>query len=199
MKKILNIIVSPRGEASFSNQLGNVIISKIIGNNPGSSVQVRNLNETPFPHIEPAHLSAFFTPAENHSPENKEAIQHSDEAIQELFAADVIVINTPMWNFSVPSVLKAWIDHIARAGVTFKYGETGVTGLLTGKKVYIALATGGVYSDGDMKALDFAEPYLRSVLGFLGLTDVTTYRVEGTSIPQKQETAMENAALAVNF
>ena len=198
MKKILNIIVSPRGEASFSNQLGNVIISKIIGNNPGSTVQVRNLNETPFPHIEPAHLSAFFTPADDHSPENKEAIQHSDEAIKELFAADVIVINTPMWNFSVPSVLKAWIDHIARSGVTFKYSETGPVGLLTGKKVYISLASGGVYS-GDMKALDFVEPYLKSVLGFLGLTDVTTYRVEGTSIPQIQETAMENAALAVNF
>ena len=198
MKKILNIIVSPRGEASFSNQLGNIIISKIIGNNPGSTVQVRNLNETPFPHIEPAHLSAFFTPAEDHSTENKVAIQHSNEAIRELFAADVIVINTPMWNFSVPSVLKAWIDHIARSGVTFKYGETGPVGLLTGKKVYIALASGGVYS-GDMKALDFVEPYLKSVLGFLGLTDVTTYRVEGTSIPQIQETAMENAALAVNF
>ena len=199
MKKILNIIVSPRGEASFSNQLGNVIISKIADNNPGSSVQVRNLNETPFPHVEPAHLSAFFTPAENHSPENREAIQHSDEAIKELFDADIIVINTPMWNFSVPSVLKAWIDHIARAGVTFNYGESGPVGLLTGKKVYIALATGGIYSGGHTKALDFADPYLKSVLSFLGMTDVTTYRVEGTSIPQIQDTAMENAAMAVNF
>jgi FMN-dependent NADH-azoreductase len=193
MKKILNIIASPRGAASFSNRLGQAIADKIIAENAGSTLRIRNLNETPYPHVEAAHLAAFFTPEENLTKENREAIKHSDEAVKELFDADVIIISTPMWNFSIPSVLKAWIDHIARAGLTFSYGEAGPVGLLTGKKIYIALASGGIYTEGPTQGLNFAEPYLKSFLGFLGMTDITVFRAEGTSYPVIQDTALEKA------
>src|SRR5690606_13185688 len=119
-----------------------------------------------------------------------------DEAIAALKAADIIVIGVPMYNFSIHSTLKAWIDHIMRAGVTFKYTEDGPVGLLGNKKVYLAIASGGVYS-GDRKQFDFTEPYLRAALGFIGITDITTYRVEGVAIPGIQEDAYSKAIEAI--
>ena len=197
MKRILNIIASPRGNASFSSKLGDAIIEQIKEANPGSTVQTRDLNLTPFPHVEVVHLAAFYTPEENHTPESRAAVQHSNEAIQEIMDADILVISVPMWNFSIPSVLKAWIDHIARAGVTFKYSEKGVVGLIEGKKVYIALASGNFYSTEPMLSLDFAGSYLKTFLGFLGLTDLSLFRVEGTGIPGSEETALEKAIASI--
>ncbi|WP_316849965.1 FMN-dependent NADH-azoreductase [Pedobacter agri] len=191
MKKILHIISSPRGGASVSIQLGNAVVSKIQETYPESIVKEKNLAQHPFPHLEEVHLNAFFTPAESRSAENLAAIQHSDEAIVELQEADIIVIGVPFYNFGVPSTLKAWVDHIARAGVTFQYTEQGPQGLITGKKVYLAVASGGIYSDGPMQAYDFATPYLKGVLGFLGMTDVTVFRAEGASIPVVKDTALE--------
>lgn len=191
MKKILHIISSPRGAASMSIKLGNAIIEKIQATYPGATVTESNLVKKQFPHLEESHLAAFFTPAESRSAENQEAIRHSDEAIQEIQNADIIVIGVPFYNFGIHSTLKAWIDHIARAGVTFKYGENGPEGLIKGKKVYLAIASGGIYSDGPMQGFDFAAPYLKSVLGFLGMTDVSVFRVEGASIPVIQDSALE--------
>lgn len=191
MKKILHIISSPRAGASVSIQLGNAVVSKIQETYPGSILKEKNLAQHPFPHLEEAHLNAFFTPVENRSVENLAAIQHSDEAIAELQEADIIVIGVPFYNFGVPSTLKAWVDHIARAGVTFQYTEQGPQGLITGKKVYLAVASGGIYSDGPMQAYDFATPYLKGVLGFLGMNDVTVFRAEGASIPVVKDTALE--------
>jgi len=191
MKKILHIVSSPRGGASMSIQLGNAVVSKIQETYPESIVKEKNLAQHPFPHLEEVHLNAFFTPAESRSAENLAAIQHSDEAIAELQEADIIVIGVPFYNFGVPSTLKAWVDHIARAGVTFQYTEQGPQGLITGKKVYLAVASGGIYSDGPMQAYDFATPYLKGVLGFLGMTDVTVFRAEGASIPMVKDTALE--------
>jgi len=191
MKKILHIISSPRAGASVSIQLGNAVVSKIQETYPGSIVKEKNLAQNLFPHLEEAHLNAFFTPAEKRSEENLLAIQHSDEAIAELQEADIIVIGVPFYNFGVPSTLKAWVDHIARAGVTFQYTEQGPQGLITGKKVYLAVASGGIYSDGPMQAYDFATPYLKGVLGFLGMNDVTVFRAEGASIPVVKDTALE--------
>ncbi len=107
MKKILHIISSPKGERSFSVQLGNAIIDKIQAANPGSTVVVHDLTKNPFPHLEEAILNAFYTPAENQTPESKAALQHSDRAIAELKEADIVVIGAPLWNFGIPSVLKA--------------------------------------------------------------------------------------------
>jgi FMN-dependent NADH-azoreductase len=180
--------------------LGNAIVAKIQEAYPGSSVKETNLVKKQFPHLEEAHLHAFFTPIENRTPENLVAIKHSDEAIKEIMDADIIVLGAPLYNFGIHSTLKAWIDHIARAGVTFKYDENGPEGLVKNKKVYIALSAGGIYSEGPYKPFDFVEPYLRAVLGFLGMTDVTVFRVEGTNIPSIKEAALEKgiASIVIN-
>jgi FMN-dependent NADH-azoreductase len=191
MKKILHIISSPKGQNSFSIKLGDAIVNKIIDANPGSTVMVRNLTVNPFPHLEEATITAFYTPAENHTPANKTALKHSDEAIAEIMDADIIVMGSPMWNFGIPSVLKAWIDHIARAGITFKYSEAGPEGLVKGKVVYVAMASGAVYSEGPYQAFDFVSTYLKAVLGFLGMTDLTVFRVEGSAYAGQAETALQ--------
>lgn len=188
--KILHLISSPRGEASFSIKLGNALIEKLQAANTDSTVKVHNLAKKPFPHLEEAHLNSFFTPVESRTPEMLEAVKHSDDAIAELQDADTIVIGVPMYNFGIHSTLKAWIDHIARAGITFRYTESGPEGLVKDKKVYLAIATGGIYSEGAMKSFDFTEPYLRSVLGFLGMTDITAFRIEGVNMPQFKEQAL---------
>jgi FMN-dependent NADH-azoreductase len=193
MSRILNIISSPRGEASISIKLGHAIVDKLKEKDPAAAVTEKNLAQQPFPHLEEAHLNAFFTPVENHTEENKEAIKHSNQAIQEIMDADTLVIGAPMYNFGIPSVLKAWFDHIARAGITFKYTAEGPVGLVTGKKAYIAVATGGVYSSGDAAGYDFVVPYIKAVLGFIGITDVTVVRAEGLAMADLQATALDKA------
>lgn len=197
--QILEILSSPRGAASYSNQLAHGLVEKLLAAHPGSTVQLHDLTSTLFPHLEEVHLQAFFTPAEGRTPDQQAAVRHSDEAIAELLAADTIVIGAPLYNFGIASTLKAWIDHIARAGVTFRYDANGPEGLVKGKKVYIALSSGGVYSEGPMKSYDFVAPYLQAFLGFIGMTDVTVVRVEGTSIPDLQATALQKALDSVNF
>jgi FMN-dependent NADH-azoreductase len=196
---ILHIISSPRKGESYSIKLANGLIEKLQAANPGSTVKVHDLASKPFPHLEEAHLQSFFTPAEGRTPEQQEAVRHSDEAIAEIMAADTIVIGAPLYNFGIPSTLKAWVDHIARAGVTFRYTATGPEGLVKGKKVYVAMSSGGVYSEGPSAAYDFVAPYLKAVLGFLGMTDVTVARVEGTAIPDLQATAFEKGLASVNI
>lgn len=191
--KILHLTSSPRGEASMSIKLGNAVVEKLKEENPDSTLIVHDLANTPFPHLEEVHLASFFTPAENFTPELTDAIKHSDEAIAELKAADVIVIGVPMYNFGISSTLKAWIDHIARAGQTFRYTEKGPEGLIKDKKIYLAIATGGVYSQGPATAYDFTEPYLRHTLGFLGMTDITVFRVEGLALADVKENALSKA------
>ncbi len=195
--KLLHLISSPRGEASYSRKLGKAIAEKLQGDNSGSTLKVHDLTKTVFPHLEEVHLNSFFTPLEKHTPEMTEAIKHSDEAIAELKDADVVVIDVPMYNFGIPSTLKAWIDHICRAGQTFRYTEKGPEGLVKNKKVYLAISTGGVYSEGPMKSYDFTESYLRAVLGFLGMTDIKAYRVEGTNLPEMKEVALNKALQTV--
>ncbi|MDB5118200.1 MAG: azoR [Mucilaginibacter sp.] len=199
MKKILHIISSPRGDASLSIKLGNAIIEKIKTAYPGSTVKESNLVKKQFPHLEEAHITSFFTPAENRTPENIAAIKHSDDAIHEIADADIIVIGAPLYNFSIHSTLKAWIDHVVRAGVTFKYDENGPEGLIKNKKVYIALASGGIYTEGPMQSLNFVEPYLKTILGFIGLTDITVFRVEGSSIPGIKDTALEKGIGSIHL
>lgn len=199
MKKILHVISSPRGAASFSIKLGNAIIDKLQTAYPDNTVKEVNLVDMQFPHLEETHLASFFTPAENRTPENMAAVKHSDTAIQEIMDADIIVLGAPMYNFSIHSSLKAWLDHIVRAGVTFKYDANGAEGLIKGKKVYIAETTGGIYSEGPMQAYDFAAPYLKTILGHIGLSDITIFRIEGTAIPGVQETALEKGINSIHL
>lgn len=197
--QILQILSSPRGAASYSTQLANGLVEKLVAANPGSTVTVHDLTNTLFPHLEEVHLQSFFAPAEGRSPEQQQAVRHSDEAIAEIMAADVLVIGAPLYNFGISSTLKAWIDHISRAGITFSYASGTPEGLVTGKKIYVALSSGAVYSEGPMVAYDFVAPYLRTILGFLGMTDLTVVRVEGTNIPDLKEGALAKALASVHL
>lgn len=198
MKKILNIVSSAKGDQSFSNKLSGAIIDKLLTVYPGSEILTRDVAADPLPYYQGQQIAAHYTPADQRTAEHKDVLSMSDQVIGELQNADIIVIGVPLYNFGIPSTLKTWIDHIARSGVTFSYGDGVPKGLVTGKKVYLAVASGAIYSDGPMKALDFAEPYLRGSLGFLGMTDITTFRVEGIGVPQLAETALPKAVGAVN-
>ena len=195
--QILQIISSARGAESFSTKLSQGIIDKLLAAHPGSTVVVRDLAKHPFPHLEEAHLQAYFTPAEGRSPEQQAAVRHSDEAIAEVLASDVLVIGCPFYNFTITSSLKAWLDHLTRANITFRYTPAGPEGLITGKKVYVALSSGGIYSEGPMQPYDFATPYLHWMLGFLGMRDVTVARAEGVKLPEFQATALQKGLASI--
>lgn len=196
-KKILNIVTSIKGEASFSNKLSNAILDKLKAEYNQIEVETLDLSKTPLPYLSELDISAFYTPAEQQTEAQKETLKYSDKATNEVLNADIIVIGVPLYNFGIPAVLKGWIDQVARAGKTFSYDENGPKGLLTNKKVFLSIASGAIFSDGPYKSYDFSEPYLRAVLGFLGITDVTTFRVEGTAIPDFAENALPKALTAV--
>ena len=193
MKRILHLISSIQGDQSYSIKLGHEIIDKIQDKYPGSLVEELNLVDTEIPHLNPATLRTFFIPAEQLTAEEKESIRFSDEVVKQLFAADIIVIGAPLYNFTIHTSLKAWIDHITRFGLTFGYGENGPIGMVTDKKVYVAMSSGGIFSEGPGKANDFVAPYLKSFLGFLGMTDLTVFRAEGLKVAGVKEHAMEKA------
>ena len=182
MKNILLIESSPRGSDSYSHQAARSIVNELQTRNPGSKTIVRDLGQNPPPHVGLPFIGAMYAAPEKRTPDQAKLLTLSDALIDELFAADTIVVAAPMHNFGVPSTLKAWIDHIARAGRTFSYGANGPQGLLKGKRAILVLASGGVYSNGQMKAFDFTEPYLRAVFGFIGITDVDVVRVEGAAM-----------------
>jgi FMN-dependent NADH-azoreductase len=189
MKNVLLIQSSPRGEQSFSRKLTNELLAKLREKDEIHVVE-RDLSASPLPHLQAEQLAAFYTPPEQRSAELREAIRLSDEAVDQLLAADIVVLSAPVWNFSAPSVLKAWIDHVVRAGRTFSYGADGVKGLVKGKKVYVISASGGVLSNGPM---DFLGPYLKAVLGFIGLTEVALIQAEGFNDPRQKDQAFAKA------
>jgi FMN-dependent NADH-azoreductase len=193
MKHILHLNSSIQGASSYSIKLGQAIVEKIKEKYPGSTLEELNLVDIEIPHLNAAVLRTFFIPGDQLTAEDKESIRLSDELVKTLFAADIIVIGAPLINFTIHSALKAWIDHITRAGITFGYGENGPIGKVTGKKVYVAMSSGGVYSEGPGKANDFVAPYLKAFLGFLGMTDLTVFRAEGLKVPGIKEYAMEKA------
>ena len=182
---ILFVSSSPRGGESYSYRVARRIVDDLIARNPGARVVVRDVARQPLPHIVSAFASGRTVPAEKRSDADWQALALSDALVDELFAADVIVIAAPMHNFGVPSSLKAWIDHIARPGRAFTYSDKGPQGLVTGKKAVFVFARGGVYSEGPMQAFDFQEPYLRAVLGLIGITDVEIVRVEGVAFGEE--------------
>jgi FMN-dependent NADH-azoreductase len=189
MAKILHINSSVRSTGSLSRQLGAEFVAKLQAADASTTVVTRDLAANPVPHLNELVMGAYFTPAEQRNAEQAHAIKTSDTLVDELLAADTIVIGAPMYNFSVTSGLKAWIDAIARAGRTFQYGANGPEGLATGKKVYVFIASGGVYSQGPASGYDHLTTYLRSVLGFLGMTDVTFIVAEGVAMGEEAVTA----------
>jgi len=199
MKRILHLISSMQGKESYSIKLGHAIVEKIQEKYPGSTLEELNLVDIEIPHLSPAVLRTFFIPGEQLTEEEKESIRISDEVVRQLLAADIIIIGAPLYNFTIHTALKAWIDHITRAGITFGYGENGPVGKVTGKKVYVAMSSGGVYSEGPGKANDFVAPYLKAFLGFLGMTDLTVFRAEGLKVPGVKEYAMEKAIESIKI
>lgn len=180
-KQILVVDSSPRAGA-VSRKLTGEIAGRLQKQYPEARVVHRDLAAAPLPHLTEDVITAFYTRPDQRDDRLKEAIVLSDAAVDELLASDIIVIGAPMWNFNVPSVLKAWIDHVVRAGRTFVFGPNGSEGLASGRKAIVVLSSGGIYSEGPAQAMDFHTTYLRSLLGFIGVTDVSFVRAEGVSV-----------------
>lgn len=194
MTKTLLITSSPRGDESLSNKFAKELASKLIEQDTGNQLIVRDLAANKIPHLDEVTTSAIRKPADQRTAEEAQAAKLSDELVQELLSADNIVIGTGLINFNIYSSLKSWIDYVARAGLTFRYTETGPIGLATGKKVYVVLAAAGVYSDGPAAPMNHAVPYLKTVLAFMGMTDVEVVYVEGLAFgPEAVEKAIASA------
>ena len=165
--KLLHLDSSALGTHSVTRELSAAVVRNWTRTHPGTEVDYRDLVQDPLPHWTPAGDAA------------DPAVRSGSEAMDQFLASDVIVIGAPMYNFGIPSQLKAWIDRIAVAGKTFRYGPDGPEGLAKGKKVVIASARGGAY--GENSPADFQEPYLRHVFGFLGISDIEFVRAEGVA------------------
>jgi FMN-dependent NADH-azoreductase len=179
MNNILLVTSSPRGPESLSARFATEIADGIKARS-GGSLTTRDLAANTPPHISQAYIHGRVTPPDARTTEQAAAVDTAQELVDELKAADVIVLGSGMINFGLPSQLKAWFDHITWPGVTFSYDETGPKGLLTDKKVYLVTAAGGVFSEGAYAPFDFQTNYALHLLGFIGLTDVEVVRVEGT-------------------
>ena len=185
MSSLLFITSSPGGRRSYSHQIARGIVDDLKIREPGMRVVVRDVAKDPLPHVTDDFASSRALPPDQRDAVAARTLALSDALVAELQAADVIVIAVPMHNFGIPSALKAWIDHIVRPGQTFSYSKQGPRGLVEGKKVVLVLARGGVYSSGPMQPFDFQEPYLRTVLGFIGMTDVEIVRIEGLAMGEE--------------
>ncbi|WP_425056450.1 FMN-dependent NADH-azoreductase [Pseudomonas abyssi] len=179
MKKILVVQSSARQEGSLSREYANNLVARLQAKYPGSWVVTRDLGAEAVPHLDATLLGGWMKPAEEQTDAEKAASARSDQLIDELLAADVVVIASSMYNFGMTSTLKAWFDHVLRAGRTFKYTEAGPVGLTPDRKVYVVTARGGRYVGSP---LDFQTPHVRQLLGFIGITDVEFVNVEGQSM-----------------
>lgn len=195
---ILHLDSSILATNSVSRGLTQALVSTLTARHAGAQVTYHDLAANEIPHLSGEILGAAFTDKADWSPLQQAEAARSDALIAEFLAADVLVIGAPMYNFGVPSQLKAWIDRVAVTGRTFKYTETGPVGLAGGKKVYVVSARGGVYSNEQGQQMDFQEDYLKTVLGFLGITDVSFVRAEGVAMgPDAKAAALAAAEAAI--
>ena len=179
MSRVLIIESSARQQDSFSRQLTEQFISQWQTAHPADVLIVRDVALNPVPHLDANLLGGWMKPEDQRNAAEQTSLQRSNELTDELLAADVLVMAAPMYNFTIPSTLKAWLDHVVRAGVTFKYTPTGPQGLLTGKKAYVLTARGGIYAGSTS---DHQEPYLRQVMTLIGIHDVTFIHAEGMNL-----------------
>ena len=178
---ILHIDSSPRGERSHSRQLTRAFVQELKADRPDATIVYHDLGHDPVPPVSETWIAAAFSDPATHTPEMQVAIALSNQLIAEVFASDIIVIGAPMYNLSIPAVLKAYIDNVVRAGRTFSIPD--YQGLVTGKKLFVLTArgSGGYGPGGPMEAMNFQEPYLRAIFGFIGIADVTFVNDEKTS------------------
>ena len=190
----MNILViksSVFGDNGNSSALVNTKVEQLKAANPGATVVVRDLSAQPIPHLDGERVGAFFTPAEERTAEQQQVDDFSLTLIEELKAADHVVLGLPMYNFGIPSQLKSWIDHVARAGITFRYTENGPQGLLEDKPVTVLAARGGLYAGTDN---DTVTPYIKLFFGFVGITSVELVYAEGLNMgDEAKEKAMQEA------
>ena len=196
MTTLLQIKASISHDQGVSSQLANNFVAAYRKAHPDAKVLVREVaSAEPVPHLNGERFGAFITKPEERTDAQHAVVAYSDALIDELKRADIVVIGLPMYNFGVPSQLKAYFDHIARAGMTFKYTATGPVGLLTGKKVYVFAARGGLYAGS---ALDTQTGYVRDFLAFLGMTDVQFVYAEGLAVsPESREAGLAKAAAEI--
>ena len=194
--KLLHIDSSVLGEASASRELSAAIVKALTGAMPGVEVIRRDLDADPIPHLD-SRLLAAVRPDIAANATTHVAAEKGSAVVDEFLAADIVVIGAPMYNFTIASQLKAWLDRIIIAGKTFGYTEAGAKGLAGGKKVIIASSRGGLYAPGTPQAAnDFQETYLRTILGFIGIEDIEIVRAEGLAYGPEQREAAMRAALA---
>ena len=174
---ILQINSSLSSTNGESSRLAADIVAALLARNPQARLTVRDLAADPVPHLDGERFGAFTSKAADEK--QKSVLGYSDALVAELKRADVLVIGLPLYNFGVPSQLKAWLDHVARAGVTFRYTDKGSVGLLTGKRAYVAAARGGYYAG---TPADTQTHYMRAILGFLGIEDVEFVYAEGLAV-----------------
>lgn len=193
MSHLLVINSSAAGAASVSKQLIDETVARLRAADPALVVVERDLGANPVPHLT-IDSTAAIRGAEPANDAQRAAKALSDSLVAELKAADTLIIGAPMYNFGIPSTLKSWFDHVLRAGVTFKYGESGPVGLLEGKRAIVVESRGGLYSSGPTQSLDSQEPHLRTMLGFIGIKDVTFVRAEKLGYgPEAREQAINDA------
>ncbi len=192
MTKILAINSSVAGTNSVSRILVDETVRRLKQGDPFAQVTARDLGASPTPHLSADTVAGV---RGNPATEGEHAARAlSDELISELRSADTVVVGAPMYNFSVATGLRAWFDHVLRAGETFTYSESGPQGLLKGKRAIVLESRGGLYSEGPAKVLDFQEPYLRQLFGFMGIADVTFIRAEKIGFgPEARESAIASA------
>lgn len=179
MSRVLVIESSARQQDSISRQLTRDFVNQWQTTHPADQITLRDLAVNPVPHLDANLLGGWMKPEEQRNGDELKALARSNELTDEVLAADVLVLAAPMYNFTIPSTLKAWLDHVLRAGITFKYTETGPQGLLTGKRAYILTARGGIHAGASS---DHQEPYLRQVMAFIGIHDVTFIHAEGLNL-----------------
>jgi FMN-dependent NADH-azoreductase len=192
---VLYLSSSPRGADSYSSRVANELIADIRRNNPGAAIVERDLATDPLPHIDSDFVAATRGPKGPQTERQRALLRRSDELLKEVTEADTIIIATAMINFTIPTTLKAWFDWIGRPGKAFAYIDGKPKGLLTGKRVVVIGASGGIYA-GDNPAGDYQRPYLKWMLGFLGITDVDFIDVEGIGYGPEQAAKSFAAATA---
>ncbi|MCQ6260181.1 FMN-dependent NADH-azoreductase [Pseudomonas sp. Q11] len=179
MSRVLIIESSARQQDSVSRQLTQTFINQWKAAHPADEINVRDLAIDPVPHLDANLLGGWMKPVEQRNDIENASLERSNQLTDQLLAADVLVMAAPMYNFAIPSTLKAWLDHVLRAGVTFKYTPTGPQGLLTGKRAFVLTARGGIHAGASS---DHQEPYLRQVMAFIGIHDVTFIHAEGMNL-----------------